>query len=76
MNTERHAIPGATDAMQHLERYVFGAMKASYSRIYRARVAECGIRKLAKGFVIQLLAAWEAVTRAIPERAWEIDGTE
>jgi hypothetical protein len=78
LNIEMHFIPaGATDTMRPPGRYVFGAMKASYRRIYRARVAERGTRERTKrDFVVQLLAAWEAVNRATLERSWEMDGTE
>jgi hypothetical protein len=68
---------GATDMMQPRDRYVFEAMRASYARIYGTRVAERGIRKLAKrDFVVQLLADWEAVNTATLERGWRIHGME
>jgi hypothetical protein len=45
LNIMMHFIPaGAMDTMQRLDRYVFGAMKASYRRISRSRVAEEGLR--------------------------------
>jgi hypothetical protein len=74
LNIQLHFIPaGATDTMQPLDRYVFGAMKASYRRIYMRRLAEHGPRKLTKrDFLIQLMAAWEAVNVATLARAWGI----
>lgn len=74
LNIQLHFIPaGATDTMQPLDRYVFGAMKASYRRIYMRRLAEHGPRKLTKrDFLIQLMAAWEAVNVATLARAWDI----
>jgi hypothetical protein len=59
LNIVMHFIPaGATDTMQPLARQVFGAMKASYRRIYPSRVAEEGLMKLSKrDFILHLLAS-------------------
>jgi hypothetical protein len=74
LNIQLHFIPGgATDTMQPLDRYAFGAMKASYRTIYMRRLAQHGPRKLTKrDLLIQLMAAWEAVNVATLARAWDI----
>jgi hypothetical protein len=74
MNIVMHVTPaGASDTLQPWDRYVFGAMKASYRRTYRSRVAEEGLMKLSKRDVIlHLLASWEVVNRTTLARAWEI----
>jgi hypothetical protein len=78
LNIMMHFIPaGATDSMQPLDRYVFGAKKASYRRIDRSRVAEEGLMNLSKrDFILALLASWEAVNRTTLARAWEIYETQ
>ena len=73
-----HFIPaGLTDSMQPLDRYVFGAMKSSYRRIARERMAEPGAGKLTKkDFIINLLAAWGAVNQRTLGRAWDVYACE
>jgi hypothetical protein len=59
LNIVMHFIPaGLTDTMQPLDRYVFEAMKASYRRIYRSRVAEEGLIMLSeRDFILHLPAS-------------------
>jgi hypothetical protein len=78
LNIVMHFLPaGATDSMQPLDRYVFGAMKASHRRIYRARVSAVGLRKLGKrDFILHLLGAWDAVNWTTLATAWEIYETQ
>jgi hypothetical protein len=78
LNIVMHFIAaGATDTLQPLDHYAFGAMKASDGRIYRSRVAEEGLMKLSKrDFILHLLASCEAVNRTTLARAWEIHETQ
>jgi hypothetical protein len=78
LNIVMHFIPaGATDSMQPLDRYVSGAMKARYRRIYRSRVAEEGLMELSKrDLILHLLAKGEAVNRTTLARVWEIHETQ
>jgi hypothetical protein len=78
LNIVMHFIPtGATDSMQPLDRYVFGAMKASCRRVCRSRVAEEGLAKLNKrDFILHLPASWEAVNQTTLAWAWEIYETQ
>jgi hypothetical protein len=78
LNIVMHFIPaGATDSMKPLDRYVIGAMKVRYRRIYRSREAEEDLRKLSKrDFILHLLAAWDALNRTALARAWEIYETQ
>jgi hypothetical protein len=65
LNIVMHFIPaGATHSMEPLDRYVFGAMKASCRGIDRSRVGEEGLMKLRKrDSILHLLASWEAMNR-------------
>jgi hypothetical protein len=78
LNMESHFIPaGPADTMHPPDRCVLEAMKARYRRIYQARVAGGGIRRLASWDLdCQLRATWEDVSRAIRERARAINETE
>jgi hypothetical protein len=60
--------PGLTDGPQHLDRFVFWAMKTNRRRMYRVQVAEEGVtrKQAAASFLIR---AWEEVNTAAFDEA-------
>jgi hypothetical protein len=61
-------LPGLTDELQPLDRFVFGAMKANCRWMYRVQVAEEGMmnKQVAASFLIR---AWERINKAILDDA-------
>jgi hypothetical protein len=65
--------PGLTDEFQPLDRFVFGAMKATCRRLYALHCRSnpsCAMdRKIAAAFLIR---AWEGVSTQVLEEAWAV----
>jgi hypothetical protein len=66
--------PGLTDKLQPLDRFVFGAMKATCRRLYRLE-RECNSgtkidQEIAAAFLVR---AWEAVSTEVLDDARAID---
>jgi hypothetical protein len=65
--------PGLTDEFQPLDRFVFGALKATSRRLYALHCRSdpfCSMdKKTAAGFLIR---AWEGISTQVLEEAWAI----
>jgi hypothetical protein len=71
LNIVLHYIPpGMTDALQPLDRYVFGALKAAYSRVYRGLVTPT-FHVGKKEFLQMLLASWDSISHHAILRGWD-----
>jgi hypothetical protein len=58
---------GCTDALQPCDRYVFGAFKAIYHRLYREEVdGRCSKAH----FASMLVRSWDALPKRVVEKAW------
>ena len=65
---------GCTDQLQPLDRRCFGALKATARKLWREQITDEPNRKLGKRDAVQvMLCAWEHLSRATLEEAWEID---
>ena len=74
LNIEFVYVPvGATDELQPLDRYVFGAMKSIARRKWRQMYNSGEYDKMGKVQMGQILqAAWEGISPQVLEKAWEI----
>jgi hypothetical protein len=65
--------PGLTEELQPLDRFVFGAMKGTFRRLYRLHCefnpAAAIDKEIVTGFLIR---GWESVTTALLEGAWAL----
>jgi hypothetical protein len=67
-------LPGLTDELQPLDRFNFGAMKATCRRLYRRhRASDAGVRITREIAAAFLIRAWEAMSSDALEDAWALD---
>lgn len=64
--------PGCTDALQPLDRRVFGSIKATAKAIFRMRGYGDEMRRTMKMAVEDMIAAWESLKTHTIESAWSI----
>jgi hypothetical protein len=64
VNIQLHSVPaGMTDALQPLDRVIFGALKSHARRLFRARVPEeAQLRRTKQEARQYMVSAWEMVS--------------
>jgi hypothetical protein len=74
LNIQLHYVPaGMTDALQPLDRVVFGALKSHARRLFRARVREePQLRRTKQEAAQDMVSAWEMVSSETIIAGWDI----
>jgi hypothetical protein len=74
LNIQLHYVPaGMTDALQPLDRSIFGALKAHARRLFRLRVRDNPtLRRTKQEAAQEMIIAWDMITPATLAAGWDI----
>jgi hypothetical protein len=65
--------PGSTDALQPLDRFVFGVLKAHARQLWRTHYHDTHGAKTTRAMMAgNLITSWERITPDLIDRAWDI----